>query len=157
MDIIKTFLKNEEGVHTVFTKEVLESYSAKGSHLVQLMQNGFFAKRSGDIFFIVKPGWYPSIGGSNATGHGSPFSYDTHVPIVFYGKNVPAGEYAIAVMHDENGNEDLDFDSYGMALEGYGFSNEAMGEQGPPDFQEAAFDVSEDTEAYIDLMYMGGF
>ncbi len=77
------------------------------------------------------------------------------IEVVF--KNVPAGEYAIAVMHDENGNEDLDFNSYGMPLEGYGFSNEAMGEQGPPDFQDAAFDVGEDTEAYVDLMYMGGF
>lgn len=92
VDLIKSFLRKEEGVHTVFSKDVLESYSGKSPHIVQLMQNGFFAKRSGDIFFISKPGWLGVLGGSNATGHGTPFSYDTHVPIIFYGKNVPSGE-----------------------------------------------------------------
>lgn len=77
------------------------------------------------------------------------------VEVVF--KNVPVGEYAIAVMHDENGNEEMDFNSYGMPTEGYGFSNEAMGEQGPPSFDDAAFDVDEDTDQYVDLMYLGGF
>ena len=77
------------------------------------------------------------------------------VEVIF--KNVPAGEYAIAVMHDENGNEELDFNSYGMPLEGYGFSNDAKGEQGPPNFEDAAFDVDGDTEAYVDIMYLGGF
>lgn len=80
---------------------------------------------------------------------------DGSVEVVF--KNVPAGEYAIAVMHDENGNEELDFNSYGMPIEGYGFSNEAQGEQGPPSFDDAAFDAEEDTDAYVDLMYLGGF
>lgn len=80
---------------------------------------------------------------------------DGSVEVIF--KNVPAGEYAVAVMHDENGNEELDFNSYGMPTEGYGFSNEALGEQGPPEFQDAAFDAEEDTEAYVDLMYLGGF
>ena len=77
------------------------------------------------------------------------------IEVVF--EKVPAGEYAIAVMHDENGNEELDFNSYGMPLEGYGFSNEAKGEMGPPDFDDAAFDASEDTEAYVELMYLGGY
>lgn len=77
------------------------------------------------------------------------------VEVIF--KNVPAGEYAIAVMHDENGNEELDFNSYGMPLEGYGFSNDAQGAQGPPNFEDAAFDVDGDTEAYVDIMYLGGF
>lgn len=80
---------------------------------------------------------------------------DGSVEVIF--KNVPAGEYAIAVMHDENGNEELDFNSYGMPIEGYGFSNEAQGEQGPPNFEDAAFDVEGDTEAYVDIMYLGGF
>jgi len=92
VDLIKSFLLKEDGIHTVFSKEVLESYSAKSPHIVQLLQNGFYAKRSGDIFFISKPGWLGVLGGSNATGHGTPFSYDSHVPVIFYGKNIPVGE-----------------------------------------------------------------
>jgi len=80
---------------------------------------------------------------------------DGSVELVF--EKIPAGEYAIAVMHDENGNEELDFNSYGMPLEGYGFSNEAQGEMGPPDFSDAAFEVSEDTEAFVEVMYLGGY
>lgn len=75
------------------------------------------------------------------------------VEVVF--KDVPAGQYAIAVMHDENGNEDMDFNEYGMPLEGFGFSNEAKAEMGPPGFDEAMFKAEEDTEEYIELMYLG--
>ncbi|OEK06935.1 DUF2141 domain-containing protein [Roseivirga misakiensis] len=77
------------------------------------------------------------------------------VEIVF--EEVPVGEYAIAVMHDENSNEELDFNSYGMPLEGYGFSNEAQGEMGPPDFDDAAFEVTEDSDQYVEIMYLGGY
>jgi len=77
------------------------------------------------------------------------------VEVVF--ENVPVGEYALAVMHDENGNEEMDFNSYGMPTEGYGFSNDAMGEQGPPEFDDASFDVDEEMDTAVTLMYLGGF
>jgi uncharacterized protein (DUF2141 family) len=70
-------------------------------------------------------------------------------------EKVPTGEYAIAVMHDENGNEEMDFNEYGMPTEGFGFSNEATAEMGPPDFDEASFDVTEDTDHYVEIVYMG--
>ena len=72
-------------------------------------------------------------------------------------EDVPVGDYAVAVMHDENDNGDMDFNEYGMPLEGFGFSNDAMGEQGPPDFDEAAFTADGETEIVVTLMYMGGW
>jgi len=72
-------------------------------------------------------------------------------------EDVPAGDYAIGVMHDENDNGDIDFNEYGMPLEGFGFSNDAMGDQGPPDFDAAAFTADEDTELVVTLIYMGGW
>ncbi len=77
------------------------------------------------------------------------------VEVIF--KDVPAGDYAIAVAHDENNNEQMDFNEYGMPLEGFGFSNEAQAETGPPEFDAAAFDASEDTEEYIEIIYLGGY
>ena len=54
---------------------------------------------------------------------------------------VPAGRYAISLIHDENANRKMD-----MALmvpkEGYGFSRDAPVRMGPPKFDQAAFDVS---------------
>lgn len=70
-------------------------------------------------------------------------------------KNVPAGDYAVAVMHDENSNGDIDFNEYGMPTEGFGFSNDAMGDMGPPDFDDAAFTAEDDTDISVSLIYMG--
>lgn len=75
------------------------------------------------------------------------------VEIVF--ENVPAGDYAVALMHDENDNGDIDFNEYGMPIEGFGFSNDAMGDQGPPDFDQAAFSAEKDTDISVSLIYMG--
>ena len=52
---------------------------------------------------------------------------------------VPFGEYAVKVYHDENGNDRLDTRMFGIPKERYGFSNNARGTVGPPDFSEARF------------------
>ena len=49
------------------------------------------------------------------------------------------GIYAVAILHDENGNQEMDFNFLGMPLEGYGFSNDAAVLFGPPSFARAAF------------------
>ncbi len=54
--------------------------------------------------------------------------------------NVPAGRYAVMVIHDENGNGTLDTNFVGMPVEGYGFSNNPRVMRRPT-FDEAAFDV----------------
>jgi uncharacterized protein (DUF2141 family) len=59
------------------------------------------------------------------------------VKFVFQG--LPAGRYAVAAFHDENGNGKLDKNSLGVPTEGYGFSNDAQGTAGPPNFNQAAF------------------
>ena len=60
-------------------------------------------------------------------------------------KDIPPGNYAISVMHDENNNDELDSNFLGLPKEGFGFSNNAMGTFGPPKFKEAAFEVPADT------------
>jgi uncharacterized protein (DUF2141 family) len=63
--------------------------------------------------------------------------------------DLPAGKYAIASYHDENGNGKLDTNSLGIPEEGYGFSNDARGTFGPPAFQEAAFEFDGKTDKAI--------
>lgn len=55
--------------------------------------NGFNAERSGDVVLVLKPFTLPA-GGKSGTTHGSPFSYDTHIPVLFYGAGFKAGRYA---------------------------------------------------------------
>ncbi|MCC7377545.1 MAG: alkaline phosphatase family protein [Verrucomicrobiales bacterium] len=58
-----------------------------------LVFNGFNAERSGDIVLIPKPFILPGTGKTGTT-HGSPYSYDTHVPIMFYGTGIVPGRFA---------------------------------------------------------------
>jgi len=53
-------------------------------------------------------------------------------------KDVPAGEYAATVLHDENKNGKMDFNWIGMPTKGYGFSNDAKATFSPPSFDAAA-------------------
>jgi len=52
---------------------------------------------------------------------------------------VPHATYAIAVLHDENGNGKMDTNAIGIPKEGGGASNDAKARFGPPKFDEAKF------------------
>ena len=75
-------------------KEVYTAYAMKNTEFTQgraaKLQMGFNHKASGDILLVLEPGWL--TGGARGTSHGTSYSYDTNVPMVFYGWNVPAGE-----------------------------------------------------------------
>jgi len=55
--------------------------------------------------------------------------------------NVPPGTYAAQAFHDENDNERIDRNIFGIPTEGIGFSNNARMFFGPPRFDAAAFGV----------------
>lgn len=52
--------------------------------------NGYNARRSGDIYYIIDAGWYPSLG--PGTGHAAWNPYDSHIPAVFMGWGVKPGK-----------------------------------------------------------------
>jgi uncharacterized protein (DUF2141 family) len=52
---------------------------------------------------------------------------------------IPAGVYAVACFHDENGNGELDTGLFGIPKEGTVVSNHAKGFLGPPSFDKAKF------------------
>lgn len=54
-----------------------------------LLQNGYNDKRSGDVVINLQPAWVDFE--KQGTTHGSPYSYDTHVPLVFYGSGIAKG------------------------------------------------------------------
>jgi uncharacterized protein (DUF2141 family) len=55
--------------------------------------------------------------------------------------DLPEGDYAVVIYHDRNGNRKLDTNFLGMPKEPWGFSNDATGRMGPPDFKDARFTV----------------
>jgi uncharacterized protein (DUF2141 family) len=52
---------------------------------------------------------------------------------------VPAGTYAVAFFHAEHNETQLTTGMFGKPTQGYGFSNNATGSFGPPNFSAAAF------------------
>jgi uncharacterized protein (DUF2141 family) len=52
---------------------------------------------------------------------------------------LPAGNYAVAILHDENNDQKMNKTSLGLPKEGYGFSNNVVGAFGPPSWSRASF------------------
>jgi uncharacterized protein (DUF2141 family) len=67
--------------------------------------------------------------------------------------NLPAGEYAVQLYHDENGNGEVDMNLTGVPLEGYGFSNIPLVQGGIPPFERMKVVVSTDASATAVLAY----
>jgi uncharacterized protein (DUF2141 family) len=63
----------------------------------------------------------------------------SEVVVVF--NNLPAGEYGVSVIHDENDNGELDSNFMGIPKEGFAFGNDAMGTFGPPSYSDAKIHV----------------
>ena len=59
---------------------------------------------------------------------------------------LPHGEYAISVFHDQNSDGELNTNIFGIPKEPVGFSNDAKGSFGPPDFHKALVDCSQDQQ-----------
>lgn len=84
------FILGYPQIDKVFTRTQLEgnSYTRDTGYLVQ---NGFNQKRSGDVVYVLDPAvistWYEKGG----TTHGSGFTYDTHVPLIFFGAGIKKG------------------------------------------------------------------
>ncbi|MEN1784730.1 MAG: alkaline phosphatase PafA [Bacteroidota bacterium] len=74
----------------VFTGyQLWQSHFTPDAGIPYLIQKGWHQKRSGDVVFVQQPGYvsYPPTGST----HGSPMIYDTHVPLLFYGKGIRQG------------------------------------------------------------------
>lgn len=84
-----------EGVKAVYTSEQLMN-SGNDDEWREMVRKGYHTRESGDVLFILEPGFLPksklSETSHKGTSHGSAFNYDTHVPLIWYGKDIPTQE-----------------------------------------------------------------
>ncbi|PIF00414.1 MAG: alkaline phosphatase [Maribacter sp.] len=81
-------LMTYENIDRVYTgQQMWENDYTQG--IPYILQNGYNLKRSGDILIVLRPG----VANYSVTGstHGSPQVYDTHVPLLFYGRGIQKG------------------------------------------------------------------
>jgi len=109
---------NYSNISKVYTATTMNSvYFADG--IEALLQKGYNQKRSGDIILVNNPAYisYPKVGST----HGSGLNYDTHVPLLFYGKGIKKG-------HTFKKTEITDIAPTISALLGISFPNFSIGE-----------------------------
>ncbi|WP_020527035.1 alkaline phosphatase PafA [Flexithrix dorotheae] len=82
------FLQNYEGVKEVFIPSVMSN--SEDNRLISLMSNGYNYNNSGDIILQFYSGWMGER--RYGTTHGTGYIADTHVPLLWYGWNIPHGE-----------------------------------------------------------------
>lgn len=94
-DFVKSKVKNWENVKSVYTASELEN-SAADFEWKDMIRRGYRFHESGDVIYILEPGFISQWGEAPAaykgTTHGSSFNYDTHVPLIWYGANIPTQE-----------------------------------------------------------------
>lgn len=87
-DALANELRTYSEVQQVFTaNQMMHSDYIEG--LPAIYQKGFNPKRSGDILLVHAPA-YANYSQTGST-HGSPYPYDTHIPLLLFGKGIRNG------------------------------------------------------------------
>ena len=94
MELVGKFLMATDGIQTYYTENQLRQSDFNEGGIKGSVVRGFHHKRSGDIAFVLEPGWFTG-NWPQGTTHGSPWMYDTHVPILFFGAGIPAGSTSV--------------------------------------------------------------
>lgn len=79
---------NFEGIYKAATAKTLQTTNFTDG-ILNSLQNGYNQKFSGDVLLIPFPATL--TGGRTGTSHGSGYSYDTHIPVIFYGNGIKKG------------------------------------------------------------------
>ena len=85
----KEFLMTQDQVKRVYSEEEILANTGSDFYL-NCIAKGYDPTQDGDLVILDKPGYIEY--GPTGTSHGTPYSYDTHVPLIFYGWNIKKGE-----------------------------------------------------------------
>jgi predicted AlkP superfamily pyrophosphatase or phosphodiesterase len=91
-DAAARFVLQQPGVADVFTRTQMEN-GVVATRTAKLMRRGWNRQMSGDLMVVAKPFWIFSTEKTGTT-HGSPYAYDTNVPLILMGKRwIKPGSY----------------------------------------------------------------
>jgi len=82
---VSRFMVQFSGVASAFPFHAFEANSFQNGNLRKITNN-YSPLRSGDVILILQPGWVDK--GDYITNHNSPYDYDSHVPLIWYGWSV---------------------------------------------------------------------
>ncbi|WP_428466850.1 alkaline phosphatase family protein [Photobacterium minamisatsumaniensis] len=87
------------GISYAVTSTDIQTNKLPDTHIMQLVKNNYHPQRSGDIYLVFAPRTYINDmdGLTIASTHGSPWRYDTHVPVIFAGSSVQTNKVSRAI------------------------------------------------------------
>jgi hypothetical protein len=91
-EVAATAAASAPGVMAAFTRTQLLTGSLPSSPVARAASNSFNSKRGGDVFVVLDPYAVP-VSGSRGTTHGSPWNYDSQVPLLLWGSAFKPGVY----------------------------------------------------------------
>ncbi|MGI9399809.1 MAG: alkaline phosphatase family protein [Rhizobiaceae bacterium] len=84
--VIADAITNLKGIaHAVSTMALS---TLQNTPVVEKIRRNTHTQRSGDIYVVQEPYWFLQEGGTLAVMHGTPWAYDTYVPIIFAGGGI---------------------------------------------------------------------
>ncbi len=86
------YFRKLEPVARAYGREYLQRASVPADTIERRVIHNFHPRRSGDVWLVFKP-YYLESANPWGTSHGSPYAYDTHVPLIFLGAGVRSGRY----------------------------------------------------------------
>lgn len=89
-DYIAQYLLQIEGISQTYAAHTMHTMDYNAGGIAGLLKRGYNQKRSGDVLISFEPGWFASEYHTGTT-HGTAFTYDTHVPFMIMGNNIPRG------------------------------------------------------------------
>ena len=92
---IASQLSKTEGIALAVAKSGLNNLEQ--NTIYQQIKNNYHPLRSGDIYVAQAPYWFLFEKGPIGVMHGSPWAYDTHVPIIFAGPGIKNSTHNRAV------------------------------------------------------------
>ncbi|MEN3040203.1 MAG: alkaline phosphatase family protein [Bacteroidia bacterium] len=90
MYLLKQWLLHQQNITHAYTADELAGPGG-AFYAFDRLQAGFAPSRSGDVIVVYAPGWIEGEGYTVGTSHGSIWSYDTHVPLVWWGGGLSNG------------------------------------------------------------------
>ncbi len=84
-NMVAQFAIQFRGVASAVTSTTLQSGQFTEG-LMGMSQRSYFARHSGDVILNMLPGWITNQGSRSFSG--SPYIYDTHVPVIFWGGGI---------------------------------------------------------------------
>lgn len=92
-EIAAAALRSQPGVYNAYTRTQILEGRMLDNDIARRISRSFHPKVSGNVVIVSEPQWMPGYGSGTGTTHGSPYTYDTAVPLLLSGFGIRPGRY----------------------------------------------------------------